>query len=95
MTLGAVVSAQYVVDAHRDIAVEGFTCMLVFKNMIAFMICYLGLDWLFAVGTRDMFFTLGYVQLAICASTIPMYVFGKRNRSLVARYDILRMLRLK
>jgi MFS family permease len=33
MVMGAVASALYVVDAHRELAVEAFTNLLVFKNM--------------------------------------------------------------
>jgi hydrogenase/urease accessory protein HupE len=33
MVMGAVASALYIVDAHRVLAVEAFTCLLVWKNM--------------------------------------------------------------
>jgi MFS family permease len=42
MVLGAVASALYIVDAHREIAVEGFTCLLVFKNIFSFGLTFSG-----------------------------------------------------
>ncbi|KAK4996000.1 hypothetical protein LTR66_004293 [Elasticomyces elasticus] len=95
MVLGAVASALYIVDAHRDIAVEAFTCLLVFKNIFSFGLAFSGLDWLIHGGIRGTFVAIASVQVAVCCLTIPMYIFGKRNRSFFARHDILRILRLK
>lgn len=75
MTLGAIVSAQYIIDGYRDLTVEGLTVLVIFKNMICFAITYKGFDWFIELGSKDMFFMFGYIQLAICASAIPMCKF--------------------
>jgi hypothetical protein len=80
MVCGAVASALYLVDAHRDMAVEGFTCLLVFKNLFAFALTFKGFDWLVAAGKRgegvkNLFVAVGVAQIAICALTIPMCKF--------------------
>jgi MFS family permease len=72
MTLGAIVSAQYIIDGYRDLAIEGLTCLVMFKNFITFGITYKGFDWLAELSARPMFFLFAYVQLGICLSTIPM-----------------------
>ena len=90
MVCGAVASALYIVDAHRessrkprvcsyadyfvgDISVEGFTCLLVFKNVFSFALTFKGFDWLIqARTTKHMFVALGSVQVAVCALTIPL-----------------------
>ncbi|KAL0258305.1 hypothetical protein SLS55_007480 [Diplodia seriata] len=95
MVLGAVASALYVVDAHRDVAVEAFTCLLVFKNVFSFALTFKGYDWIVGAGVRPVFVAVASVQVAVCALTLPMYVFGKWNRSLSARYDLLRLLHLR
>ncbi|KAF2720641.1 putative MFS transporter [Polychaeton citri CBS 116435] len=95
MVLGAVASALYIVDAHRDIAVEGFTCLLVFKNVFSFGLTYSGYDWLLKGGIRTTFVAISSVQVVICCMTFFMYVFGKRNRSFFARHDIIEKLHLK
>ncbi|KAF1929683.1 MFS general substrate transporter [Didymella exigua CBS 183.55] len=89
MVCGAVASALYIVDAHRDMSIEGFTCLLVFKNIFSFGLTFKGFDWLVESGdTKHMFVALGSVQVAICALTIPMYVFGKRSRSFFHRHNV-------
>ncbi|KAI5286986.1 hypothetical protein KEM54_006331 [Ascosphaera aggregata] len=46
MVVGAVASTSYVVDAHRDIAIEGLTCLLVFKNMFSYALTYKAMNWI-------------------------------------------------
>jgi MFS family permease len=115
MVCGAVASALYIVDAHReycpvsalslsfslyrklkegipklsecfkntvansqpgDMSIEGFTCLLVFKNVFSFGLTFKGFDWLVESGdTKHMFVALGSVQVAVCALTIPMCKF--------------------
>ncbi|KAK4499993.1 hypothetical protein PRZ48_008179 [Zasmidium cellare] len=91
MVLGAVASALYIVDAHREIAVEGFTCLLVFKNIFSFGLTFSGYDWLAHTGIKPVFLAISSVQVVICCSTVLMYVFGKQNRSFFARHDILKI----
>ncbi|KAF1815955.1 synaptic vesicle transporter [Eremomyces bilateralis CBS 781.70] len=94
MVIGAVASALYIVDAHRNISIEGFTCMMVFKNVFSFGLTFRGYQWLVESGIKHIFVILGSVQVAVCATTILLYIFGKKNRSFFARYDILKMLNL-
>lgn len=72
MVLGAVASALYIVDAHRDLAVEGFTCLLVFKNIFSFGLTFSGYSWIVDLGPRKLFIIVGSVQVVICLLTIPM-----------------------
>lgn len=95
MVCGAVASALYIVDAHReslsairfllerrwnwtntftgDMSVEGFTCLLVFKNLFSFGLTFKGFDWLVqSSSTKNMFIALGSVQIGICALTVPL-----------------------
>lgn len=95
MVMGAVASALYIVDAHRQIAVEAFTCLLIFKNMFSFILTYFAFDWIFAGGIREIFIIIASIQVGICLLSIPMYIFGKRNRSFFYRHDILRMTHLQ
>ncbi|KAF2237603.1 putative MFS transporter [Viridothelium virens] len=95
MVLGAVASALYVVDAHRDIAVEAFTCLMIFKNIFSFGLTFSGFNWLVDNGVRKPFVAIASVQVGICMLSVLMYVFGKKNRSFFARHDILRLLKLR
>ena len=54
-------------------SVEGFTCLLVFKNLFSFGLTFKGFDWFVqANSTKNMFIALGSVQVAICALTLPL-----------------------
>lgn len=94
MVIGAVASALYIVDAHRQIAIEAFTCLLLFKNIFAFILTYFAYDWVVTGGAKDVFMIIASIQVGICLLSIPMYVFGKRNRSFFYRHDILKALHL-
>ncbi|KAF2178501.1 MFS transporter-like protein [Zopfia rhizophila CBS 207.26] len=88
MVLGAVASALYIVDAHRDMSVEGFTCLLVFKNLFSFGLTFKGFDWLVQGQVKPVFMAIASVQVGVCLLTIPMYVFGKKNRSFFHRHNV-------
>lgn len=89
MVCGAVGSALYIVDAHRSLSIEAFTCNLVFKNLFSFALTFKGFDWLVKAGSiKTVFVAVGIAQIAVCALTIPMYIFGKKNRSFFHRHNI-------
>ncbi|KAK1771423.1 major facilitator superfamily transporter [Phialemonium atrogriseum] len=91
MVIGAVASSLYIVDAYRDLAIEGFTCMIIFKNLFSFALTFKAYDWLIENQThaRPLFNIIGSVQVGICLTSIPMYIYGKRIRSYFHRNDLL------
>lgn len=95
MVMGAVASAQYLLDAHRDMDVEIFTTLIIFKNIFSFILAYYSYTWVFSSGIRYMFIVFGSIEVAICVLAIPMYVLGKRNRAFFAKRDILRICKLR
>ena len=95
MVMGATASAQYLLDAHRDIAIETFTCLIIFKNLFSFVLAYYAYTWVLDRGFEKMFIIFGSIEIGICALSIPMYVFGKRNREFFYRHDILKLARLR
>ncbi|KAI0109594.1 major facilitator superfamily transporter [Nemania sp. FL0031] len=70
--VGAVASSLYIVDAYRDLAIEGFTCLIIFKNMFSFGLTFRAYDWLVHSGIKKVFFTLGAVQIVVCLLSVPM-----------------------
>lgn len=95
MVMGAIASAQYLVDAHRDISVEAFTNLIIFKNIFSFLLAYFAYTWVFKSGIDTIFIAFGSIEVAICLLSIPMYVLGKRNRAFFHKHDILKMTHLK
>ncbi|KAK3991002.1 putative MFS transporter [Cladorrhinum sp. PSN332] len=91
MVIGAVASSLYIVDAYRDLAIEGFTIMIVFKNILSFGLTFSAFEWLVTLGTKatTLFIIVGSIQVAVCLTSIPMYIYGKRLRSYWHRNDWL------
>ncbi|KAK7748654.1 hypothetical protein SLS53_000675 [Cytospora paraplurivora] len=71
MVIGAVASSLYIVDAYRDLAIEGFTCMIIFKNFFSFSLTFKAYKWLIINGTKatPVFNALGAVQVVVCFLT--------------------------
>lgn len=55
-----------------DIAVEAFTCLLVFKNMFSFGLTWIAYDWLLDSGISKIFYIIASIQVGICLLSIPM-----------------------
>lgn len=95
MVMGAVASALYVVDAHREIAVEAFTCLLMFKNIFSFLLAYFAYDWVFSMGIQELFTIFASIEMGLILLSVPMYIFGKKNRAFFSRHDLLKITGLR
>ncbi|KAI8173728.1 hypothetical protein K4K54_009952 [Colletotrichum sp. SAR 10_86] len=95
MVIGAVASSLYIVDAYRDLAIEGFTCMIIFKNIFSFGLTYSAYDWIIAGGTKRTMIAIASVQVVVCATSIPMYIYGKRVRAYFHQHDLLKLTGLR
>lgn len=85
-TTGLVV---YVIDCHRKESSEAFAIMNFVKNLFAFGLTFYCNDWIAVQGVRDCFFVIGGITVAVCLTTIPMYIFGKKARSFVYRHRLV------
>ncbi|EXJ80945.1 hypothetical protein A1O3_07233 [Capronia epimyces CBS 606.96] len=79
----------YMVDAYRNMSVEVFIISMVVKNFLFFGFSFFLNDWVARWGPRKFFYVLGGIQLALCLTTIPMYIFGKRLRAWWHTHDVL------
>jgi len=57
-----------------DLAIEGFTCMIIFKNLFSFGLTLKAFDWLTQNRSRaePIFNALGAVQIVASVLTIPL-----------------------
>lgn len=56
-----------------QIAVEAFTCLLVFKNIFSFILTFFAYDWLVVKGgSREPFIAIGSIQVGVCLLAVPM-----------------------
>jgi hypothetical protein len=81
-------------DAYRAYAMETFVAATTFKNFMFFGFSYFFNSWIANSGARDMFITIGSVQIAVLLSALPIYIFGKKLRGFYSRHDILKNLNL-
>ncbi|PNY22578.1 MFS-type transporter [Tolypocladium capitatum] len=95
MVIGTVASSLYIVDAYRNMTVEGFTLMIIFKNIFSFILTWYAYDWLIQSGIRQVFVIISSIQVGICLLSIPMYIYGKRVRAFFHRHDPLAMTGLR
>ncbi|PTB81328.1 hypothetical protein M440DRAFT_1387762 [Trichoderma longibrachiatum ATCC 18648] len=73
MVIGAVASSLYIVDAYRDLTIEGFTLMIIFKNIFSFILTFFAYDWLITGGIERTMIAISIVQVVVCVISIPMY----------------------
>lgn len=57
-----------------DLAIEGFTCMIIFKNIFSYALTYKAYDWIQENQTRatPVFNALATFQVIVCLLSIPM-----------------------
>lgn len=53
-------------------SIEGFTCLLVFKNLFSFGLTFKGFDWIVQGHIKPVFMAVASVQVGVCLLTIPM-----------------------
>jgi hypothetical protein len=62
-----------------EIAIEAFTCLLIFKNMFSFVLTFFAYDWMAYGGVKHTMIVLGSIQAGICCLSIPMCKFSPRR----------------
>lgn len=55
-----------------DIAIEAFTCLIIFKNFFSFALTFKAYDWIRDHGIHRTFIIIASVQVAICVLSVPM-----------------------
>ena len=59
------------------------------RNFLTFGLTYFVVDWLLSDGALKVFNVLGGLFLLVCVLTLPLWIFGKRARSWIARNGFL------
>ncbi|KAK7206959.1 serine/threonine kinase 16 [Myxozyma melibiosi] len=74
----------YVMDSHPKLSEEAFVAINL-RNLLTFGLTYFINDWILDDGVLFVFCILGMLFLVVCLMTIPLWIFGKKARSLIAR----------
>ena len=75
----------YVMDCHKVLAPQAFVTMNFVKATLSFVMSDFVNSWFQESGAKSVFVTVAIMNLAVSGVSLPMYVFGKRLRSVVAR----------
>ncbi|KAF2214508.1 hypothetical protein CERZMDRAFT_120615 [Cercospora zeae-maydis SCOH1-5] len=80
-SLGSTTSITFAVDSYRQYAGEALVTLNFSKNIFHGLVFSLFFNrWLEGEGSKDVFISIGGIQLACMLTTIPMYIYGKRAR---------------
>lgn len=81
----------YITECHRSKAPEAFAALNL-RNVYSFGMNYFISSWLSTQGPLQVFSIIGGLHIFILLLTIPMWIFGKRCRSLTARVPFYKAL---
>ncbi|KAE9972278.1 hypothetical protein EG328_005097 [Venturia inaequalis] len=80
----------YLFDTMQYASTEAFVATSLFKHLFMFLATTYVPAWFAKVGPVQGYQTLAILNLAFASLAIPMYVFGKKARGMVARNAFLR-----
>jgi len=89
-SLGSTTSITFCVDSYRQYAGEALVTLNFSKNIfhgLAFSLFVT--HWLADDGPKMVFVWIGIIQLLLCLTTIPMYIFGKKARLWTVRQNLM------
>lgn len=60
------------INGIGNLTVEGFTLMIIFKNLFSFVLTWFAYDWLIQGGIRQVLIIISSIQVFVCLLSIPM-----------------------
>ncbi|TVY51194.1 putative MFS-type transporter [Lachnellula cervina] len=75
----------YVMDCHNNHAAQAFVTMNFVKALLSLVMSNFVNGWFETSGPKSVFLVVAIANLAVSAASLPMYIFGKRLRSKIAR----------
>jgi len=85
ITMGTGSVVGYVIDMHRNQASAAVAALIFWKNIYSFGFTWNVVNWILADGVDVTFAWIAGLSAFTALLTIPMYIFGKRARSLIHR----------
>ncbi|GAA6047237.1 hypothetical protein JCM3770_006964 [Rhodotorula araucariae] len=83
-TVGCASIVAYVVETHRRSGDAALGAVIFGKNVLSAIFTAFTNDWL-AAGIQNAFVVMGALIVGTSLLTIPMWIYGKRTRSLISR----------
>jgi len=83
--LGSSAIVNYTIDVHRKTSAEAFTIINFAKNMLIYGITQFVVDWILAWTIPTIMLVLTFFMCGSILFGVPLWIFGKRFRSFIAR----------
>lgn len=87
--IGTTGAVAYIIDVHRKNVAECFALINFVKDVILYGFARFANSWVADMGVLRTFGILAGLSALCIMTTIPMYIYGKRARSFVARHHRL------
>ncbi len=85
---GSTTAITFCVDSYRQVAGEALVTLNVSKDIFHGLVFSLFVTgWVESEGPKTVYRWIGIIQLIVLATTVPMFLFGKRARNWTAGDD--------
>lgn len=82
--IGSAIAINYIIDCYKEVSGDGLVTMILIRNSMGFGFSYAVTPWLVAVGTQNLYISIGCIGAFIWALSFLMIVFGKKMRAMTA-----------
>ena len=79
------IAITYVVESHPEFSSDCLVFINVFKNLVAFVLAFVAVDWVHAKGWIEVYMILFMLATLSMALAVPLYFYGKTMRRWSAR----------
>lgn len=94
ITFVLVTTANYCLDAYREMSSEIFLASMCVKNILIYGYSYFVNDWAVSDGPLRIFVVLGSVAAGLMLTMPITFIFGKRYRSWWSRNNLMKKLKI-
>jgi len=80
------IAITYVIESYPRLASEGLVVINVFKNLVAFVLVYLAVEWVQSDGWIQVYMIMFMLTTLALIFAVPLYFYGERLREITNRW---------
>lgn len=82
--IGSAIAINYIIDCYKEVSGDGLVTMILIRNSMGFGFSYAVTPWLLAVGTQNLYISIGCIGTFFWGLSFLMIMFGKKLRAYTA-----------